>query len=532
MSGTKQPQILFPGPLPVSVSIGFIATEQSFDIEKVLKSVKTVFLKMEKILFNTPHTYRFILPFNPGPEHIILESLSKDPIWKKCNEPKVVLLKIPFRDDEIRMPFEGEISFDVEIVSEEGNSKKVSESHYEPVIERSSFVILTGEWEPETTKYRKGSVFDIARNYGRTVVAINPLMEETFEMPHDDRIFESYTQLNDYNSEYLSDYLFQKKALKYISALREECKNAGLSEDAISKIYSQLLPQFIRSRMLSEKYRMYYSIAGTFASILAAMAVLTITLQTLFFPEMPEIVWIEVAEIFLIILLMTGSRYGDFHRKWIDYSFLSERIRAAFFLCIVCITCEKPDTPPHMSLAHRPNDWMVMAFESLTESGKIEYCRLDIPFEPLKKFFASAWIGYKLKFYKERSRSSRKKFFYLAIAGETIFVLTLILAVIHAAGIGHWEIRNVEGSLMLAYLTITLPAVGSAIAAVRVQREYLRNSERYSHIVRHLTAIKNQTRHVRDMGELCGVLEEMNEITLREQQDWRIIFRFRRIEAM
>lgn len=34
------------------------------------------------------------------------------------------------------------------------------------------------------------------------------------------------------------------------------------------------------------------------------------------------------------------------------------------------------------------------------------------------------------------------------------------------------------------------------------------------------------------MKDLCEFLEEMNEVTLREQQDWRIIFRFRQVEAM
>jgi len=30
---------------------------------------------------------------------------------------------------------------------------------------------------------------------------------------------------------------------------------------------------------------------------------------------------------------------------------------------------------------------------------------------------------------------------------------------------------------------------------------------------------------------LCELLEEMNEVIMQEQQDWRITFRFRDIEA-
>jgi uncharacterized protein HemX len=162
----------------------------------------------------------------------------------------------------------------------------------------------------------------------------------------------------------------------------------------------------------------------------------------------------------------------------------------------------------------------------------IPYCRIDIPFEPVKKFFISAWINNRLKFYEKESKNSGKKFIYLTIAGEALFLLTLVLAVVHALGIGHWELYNIEASMILASLTISLPAFAAAIASIRVQREYLRNKERYSHIARHITSIKNEIEHVEDMTALCNLLEEMNEITLREQQDWRILFRFRKIEAV
>jgi hypothetical protein len=44
-------------------------------------------------------------------------------------------------------------------------------------------------------------------------------------------------------------------------------------------------------------------------------------------------------------------------------------------------------------------------------------------------------------------------------------------------------------------------------------------------------SLRNQIRAAQDRKVLCGLPEEMNELTLREQQDWRIIFRFRIPEA-
>jgi len=523
---------VIPGPLSITVSIGLIVSESSFDSENVKRAIKDTIYYLEEILSNTPHTYKFVLPYHPGSEHVILESLLADPVWNRIRNPEVELLNLPGELALPYRPFLGPIKYKLKIVNRD-EATPGFDPVYDSVIDNSTLVLLVGEWEPGSEEYRKGSAFSLARRYGRTIVAINQISGHSYRLPHDDRIFESYMHLNTYNTEKINGNYYLTKQKQYIDLLERESEKAGLPKDLLKDIYTSLLPNYSRAKLLARKYRRRYISTGTLISVLAALAVLTITMQTLFFPDFPELVWIEVAEIALIIVLMTASRYGDYHRKWIDYNFLAERIRAAFFVSIVCVTCKSPDTPPHMSLAHRPNDWMVMAFGSIVSLKPSSYCRLNIPFDPMKRFLKSAWVNNRLAYYERESEKSRKRYKMLATSGELIFVLVLILAIIHATGVGHWEINvNLSVSLILAYLTITLPAVGSAIAAVRVQREYLRNSERYTHIVRHLTSIRNEIRHVSTMSELCSLLEEMNEITLREQQDWRIIFRFRKIEAV
>jgi hypothetical protein len=256
-------------------------------------------------------------------------------------------------------------------------------------------------------------------------------------------------------------------------------------------------------------------------------------MQTLFFPENPELVWVEVAEIALIILLMICSRTGNYHIKWIDYNFLAERIRSAFFLRFVCTVCEKPEDIPSMSPVRVPNDWMVMTFEAIISSGKVSYCNREVPFEPVKKFFISAWIQNRIEFYEREAEMAGLRYHTFAISGEIIFAVTMFLAIAHALGIGHWErFMGAEVPLIMAFLTITLPAFGAALSAIRVQREYHRNSERYSHLLRHLTSIKTEMMHITNMSDLCLLLKEMNEMTFREINDWKIVFRYHNIEVV
>jgi len=537
MTGTEDGEMTGEDPghaLSIVIHLGLVISEPHFETGHVLEGIRATILRIESILRETAHTYRFVLPVRPGPEHAVLETMLDDSMWDRISRPAEVLLIADEGYEEPEFfPFEGEISFDIVPVAP-GETIPGYDPIVDAIIDLSNLVILVGEWEPGATAYRPGSMFELAQIHGTTVVAVDPETGETFELPHDDRIFETYTQFDEYNRETISPGLYHATYERYREMLRVEAGKAGLPEDVIEPALGTLLPYFTRTQLLARRYRRYYTMAGTCVSVLAALAVATITLQTLFFPEMTWIIWVEIVEIVCILVLMTASKYGDFHRKWIDYNFLAERIRAAFFLCIVCIHCESPDTPPHMSLSNRPNDWMVIAFESIMETRPISYCRLDIPFAPMKKFFRSAWVSNRLRFYEKASAYAGRTYHVMIILGETLFVGTLIFAVMHALGVGHVSGAGSElsTSLGLAYLTITLPAVGSAIAAIRLQREYLRNAERYSHVVRHMTAIRSNVRHAHSMEELCNLLQEMNELSLREQQNWRIVFRFRRIEAM
>jgi len=524
--------LVTPGPLRATVRIGLIAGEKDYDLALVAEGFKRTLAKTEKLLSDTPHRYSFLIPFCPGEEHKILQMVLADAIWNRCSEPEIVLVRHPKVKGEGKSHFERNLSCKT-VSFELEDSKPGFDPVYDALIDDSNLVIVVGEYEPDSAEYRRGSMFSLARRYGRTIVSIDPQNGHTYDLPHDDRIFESYRDLNTFNTEKFSASTFLKNQDRYRRVLMKEAKKAGLDEKSLEPLYMTLLPHFTRTKVLMKMYRRYYTITGILVSVLAALAVATIAVQTIFFPEKPDLVWIEVGEIALIIILMMGSRYGDYHRKWIDYNFLAERIRAAFFLCVICTTCEKPDIPPHMSLAHRPNDWMVMAFEEIIKTVPLTYCRINVPFEPLRKFFLSAWVNNRLAYYEKFGSDSAKKYRLLLTTGEILFILTLVLAVMHAMGIGHWEsYYNAKIPMALALLTISLPAFGSAIGAIRMQREYLRNSERYAHTVRHLTSVKNEIRHADTMGELCTLLQEINEITLREQQDWRIIFRFRKIEAM
>ena len=81
-----------------------------------------------------------------------------------------------------------------------------------------------------------------------------------------------------------------------------------------------------------------------------------------------------------ILLLISHSR--EWHRKWIDYRFLAERLRAGLFLSVSNIDIEPPKPLPHLSLSHRSDDWTVRAFTWIWNSQPQQ--NHEVPFKPMK----------------------------------------------------------------------------------------------------------------------------------------------------
>ncbi|EHQ37095.1 hypothetical protein Metlim_3064 [Methanoplanus limicola DSM 2279] len=530
--GTEDSNILLPAPLPITVNLGLLVNCGELNVDLVVESVIETLNRVNRVLSQTPHIFKFLLPGCHGKnEEMLRMVVDKLSCTENIRLETQFFIHSGFYEEMVEFSVSGISCSIMEIPADR------RALGYDPIstaiVENATLMIIIGESDTESSDIKPGSIYLLAKRYGRTVVSINPADGKISDIPHDDRIFDSYLYLDGYNNEKISLNIFKQRRNIYIRKLRSEFVKAGIDEEMIKPSYDYLLPHYLKARILGKQYRFKYALVGVMIYLLSAFAVFTITMQTLFFPENPEFVWVEVGEIALIILLMVCSRTGNYHIKWIDYNFLAERIRSAFFLRFVCTVCDKPEDLPSMSPVRVPNDWMVMTFEAIISSGKVSYCNREVHFEAVKNFFISAWIQNRIVFYEREAGMARFKYHTLAICGEVIFAVTMILAIAHALGIGHWErFMDAEIPLIMAFLTITLPAFGGALSAIRVQREYHRNSERYFHLLRHLTAIKTEMMHITNMSDLCLLLKEMNEMTFREINDWKIVFRYHNIEAV
>ncbi|RXE55499.1 hypothetical protein ABH15_12325 [Methanoculleus taiwanensis] len=529
--------------IPFSLRIGVIGHVAVFGEEHVRDGIRTVLRRLDEILRKTPHSFTVVSScideaFEPVIEEILATSGGAE---RGTSQYEAVLLSSPaecvlnLETDRERDAFRRLVgrASSVRVIGESGAAGGTAHEITGQNIVNTCDLLLViwdglGDPDPGSTT----QLVRYARVAGRTLFWVHSVTGRVVEERHEDGILESLEDLNAYNGEEAGAEEIGRTCAELRDWLARKMQASGLPADLLKPLSRTMLRDYARAHLLTARYRRRYMRAGSAVYALAALAVATVTIQTLFFPEYPQLLWLEVAEIGIILLLLMASRTGGWHRKWIDYRFLTERIRAGFFMSIICVRCEKPTAPGHMSLSHRSNDWMLLAFEGILDRRPLEYCNLAIPFEPLKAFLAAAWIDDRLASYTKSSEWNRQRYTLISQIGEILFAVTLVAAAIHASEFDNSEFLSLlhyPGAL--AAITIILPAIGAALAGIRVQREYLRNSERYAHMMRHLSTLSSQIKRAEDMDELIDLLKEANEITLREQQDWRIMFLFRDLET-
>jgi hypothetical protein len=215
------------------------------------------------------------------------------------------------------------------------------------------------------------------------------------------------------------------------------------------------------------------------------------------------------------------SRRRKWHTKWIDYRFLAERFRSAPFIAISGMDMITLRPPRHLSLAYSPNDWMVLAFSSVWGQGLHTCISGSMPVHRIKEFLKKYWIDDQVRYHRNISKKYFNRQQYMSFTSTGLFVLTLFAALLHIIGVGHHVLGN-----GLALMAIVFPAIGASISAIRIHRDYLRNSMRSTEMVRHLSELGERIVQVQDEKSLLQIITETEQTMLHENEDWRVVVRF------
>lgn len=395
------------------------------------------------------------------------------------------------------------------------------------VVDHCDLLIAVWDGKPASGQGGTAEIVEYARQKRCPYVSINPDdPARVAREPEGGIALEALRGLERYNAESLAEEQLRAGVAEESSRLAAAANNAQFPLADARAIWDYLLPYYVRADRLALRHQRRYFRAGSWVYALAATAVAVVASAVLFLPSVPGILWVEVALMAAVLAILWLASRRRWHIKWIDYRFLAERLRAALFLAVANVEPAPLPPPRHLSRSDSSRDWLAGAFNAVWAAGPhVSPIGLS-HFEALRAFLIEAWIEDQRTYHDSKSRRHLRRHHRLARTGEVLFGLTFIAAVVHVLQVGPELFHH-----GLAFVALVFPAIGGALGAIRTHREYLRNSLRFSEMVRHLEELKGEMKAVSSPERLAAMVREAEQTMLHETEDWRVVVGIHKPEA-
>jgi hypothetical protein len=298
------------------------------------------------------------------------------------------------------------------------------------------------------------------------------------------------------------------------------------------RVRDLLIPWYVRASSIAKNNQRFYLRSGTFVYSASALAVAAAALL-LIIPS--HVIWFFCLEAILllsIVLIVHFADRKDTHKNWIEARFLVERLRVSFFFASCGFEVSPIVIHAFLLPAYRPHDWMVRVFSEIWDRlPHMEFSESSKCSE-LGAYVRSALIQDQIKYHSDMAAKRSKMSHVLGTTGKVLFVAALVVA------FGHILLSSstpaVHESLLdgsLAYLAVTLPAIGAAVGGIRSHREYSRLAKRSQNMVEALKDIELRFESLGERHELETLLRETEDLMLRDTQDWLMLMKFVKLET-
>jgi hypothetical protein len=296
-----------------------------------------------------------------------------------------------------------------------------------------------------------------------------------------------------------------------------------------------LFPYYAQASILAKESQKRFYRAGKFIYVLSAAAVGCAALGVLV-PLLAE-AGFSAELVLLIIIALTLRQAGrkHSHQGWIENRFLAERIRCGIFMAICGVEPRPIEVLPYMGHSQTVNDWTVRVFDEIWDRlPPLAGCSHGECLI-LNPYVRDAWIGDQANFHKgkkEREGRARKR---LAVAGNIVLPITIAAAALHlllmwlAAGPTEESIQWAHQGL--TFIALLFPAIAASLAGMEAHREYLRLEKRSANMAPQLEQFSKQLASATDPVRFESLLQQADELMLRETQDWLMLMRYVEIKA-
>jgi hypothetical protein len=525
-------------PVPITIRIGVTGHHALLDSDKVRGNLMACLEHLAALLSHTPFRLVILTPLAEGADRLVAQTALD---WKcdRMNGPVQIeaILPLPvsnylkdFKKSESKAEFKRLLknaSASYVLQGSAGRPEAYRRIGYH-VATHCDLLIAIYDGKEARGKGGTAEIYQRAKYNGRTIWRIDPITGISRLEPGEDRTLPGLERLDRYNAEKINSKTFQQAAQKQLDYLNKAAVNSGLSIPGIRLLFDRMLAHYAKADELALRYQAKFLRSGVRVYWLSVLAVLSVSLQVLFWPKRFELIGLEAVAMFAILALINQSNKHQLHLRWIDYRFLAERIRSAFFLRLAGVPCTLSPPLPHLSDLRWPSDWLAKAFDWIYQSpGKNKHLkRLDWP--EIKSFTKYGLIDDQVSYFEKSWRRKETKNRNYENLGFGVFGLTFLIAFLHLFG-GHGDFALMNKIFYL--LAIVLPALGAAMTGIRSHMEYSRTAEQYRNMARHMSMLSDRLEDIRSESGLKRFLLTAHEMLLRENQEWRAVYLLHKLDV-
>ena len=301
----------------------------------------------------------------------------------------------------------------------------------------------------------------------------------------------------------------------------EEFGNACRRAECVTAPIGTLERWYEWADSLASHYAQSYRSGHVFNFVLGALAVL-LALTTLILPGAKKyLAFAEFAAVLAILLNTWAGTKQQWHRRWLDYRQLAERLRPMRSLKIIGVASPDPPGTGANPISGRWVEWYAAAVWRAVGCpiGRIE--QSNVP--ALTATIAGHELRPQIDYHRYAAHQAERLDERLEVFGYALFALALVGCLVLIVGFWiapDWVKHN---SNWFTMLSAGLPAIGTAVFGIRVQGDYVGSAVRSEHTARVLEQIAERLQGERSLARAADLSEQAARAMLTDLDEWRLL---------
>ena len=273
---------------------------------------------------------------------------------------------------------------------------------------------------------------------------------------------------------------------------------------------------------LAGNFAQSYRSGHVFNFALSAFAVL-LALATLAFPEAKK--YPAFAEFIAVLAILLNTWIGtrqQWHRRWLDYRQLAERLRPMRSLKMLGLAAPDPPGTSANPVARRWIDWYATAVWRAMgcPAGRIGPDTVETLVLTIAEHELAPQIAYNQSAAQQAERLDHR----LEIIGLSLFALALFGCVVLLLGFWLAPLWVKHNSSLFTIVSAGLPAIGTAVVGIRAQGDYVGSAMRSEQTAQLLEQIADRLeRDPRNLPRAGDLVEQAARAMHVDLDEWRLL---------